>query len=92
MNTKLIGVLSRFGCRKVPKLHTLRDVLVRVARYEFMVMPLAAISYINDGVPQCHSEFGLLQQFVICTNSNPKYEVEVSDNNSAPGNPYSQDY
>ena len=55
--TKLLGILSRFGCRLVPSPCTLPDVLLQVANHEFVSRPFAAITLMNSGIPQEHALF-----------------------------------
>lgn len=57
LKTKVVGVLSRFGCREVPTHNNIKDVIVKVARFEFMVKPLAAISLVHSGIPTEHIPF-----------------------------------
>ena len=57
MKTKVIGVLSKFGCREVPTRTNIKDVIVKVAKYEFVVKPLAAICEIHSGIPPEHVSF-----------------------------------
>lgn len=57
LKTKLLGVFSRFGCRELPTWDNIKDVVNEVARYEFLVKPMAAISKINSGVPSVHVPF-----------------------------------
>ncbi len=46
---KLIAILCRYGCRESPKPTTLKRQLVSIARFEFQIKPLAAISAISSG-------------------------------------------
>lgn len=57
VQAKLISLLSRFGSREVPTPTTLRDQVVQVARYEFLVKPMAALSMIKGGIPLAHRPF-----------------------------------
>ena len=57
LKSKLVGVLSRFGCREVPTYQKVREVMINVARYEFTVKPLVAVSQIHGGIPAAHSPF-----------------------------------
>ena len=54
---RLIGVLSKFGCRELPTHLNLKELLLRVARYEFMIKPLAGVSLIHGGIPLLHWQF-----------------------------------
>lgn len=53
----LLEVLSRFGCRGLPSPDNLISNIQRVAEYEFLIKPAAAISLINSGIPKTHREF-----------------------------------
>ena len=48
---EVTNILSRFGCRQVPKPTTLMDVIERVAMYEFCTKPAAAVALVNAGIP-----------------------------------------
>lgn len=54
---KIMEILPRFGCRQVPNHRNFKEMLMQVARYEFLVKPMAAISLIHDGIPILHSPF-----------------------------------
>jgi hypothetical protein len=56
LQSKLMEVLSRFNCREVPN-SNIREVLVSVARYEFITKPFAAVTMINTGIPLLHTSF-----------------------------------
>ena len=53
----LLNVLSRFGCRLLPKPSNLMELIEQVARYEFIAKPSAAISQINSEIPLNHRNF-----------------------------------
>ena len=57
IKSEVIAVLSRFGCRQVPTIATLPNILLDVARYEFCVKPAAAISIVYNGIPEEHKQF-----------------------------------
>ena len=57
LSTKLVSILSRFGCRQVPLPHTLSNLLAQVARHEFISRPFAVITGMNSGIPPAHSPF-----------------------------------
>lgn len=57
LTTRLIAILSRFGCRQVPQPHSLSTILVQVARHEFISRPFAAITLMNSGIPPEHRSF-----------------------------------
>ncbi len=52
-----MDMLSRFGCREVPDSLNIKDVIVKVAQYEFIAKPLAAITMISTGIPLLHTSF-----------------------------------
>lgn len=53
----LVDVLSRFGCREKPTQKNIFEVIVKVARYEFIAKPLAAVTMISTGVTILHASF-----------------------------------
>ena len=57
LTDRLIDVLSRFGCRKMPTPSTLHGMIIQAARYEFCVKPAAALSLLHSGVPPVHQSF-----------------------------------
>lgn len=50
-------ILSRFGCRQVPTLSNLSNLIEQVARYEFCAKPAAAIVLIYSGILLNHKGF-----------------------------------
>ena len=54
---QIIGVLSRFGCRVVPTLLSLTNMIEQAARYEFCLKPAAALATIYSGIPLCHKPY-----------------------------------
>lgn len=57
MVDELLQVLSSYSCREIPRPSTLRSVIQRVARYELVTKPTAALSAIHSGVPKMHEPF-----------------------------------
>ena len=53
----LMLLLSRFNCRQAPRPVGFRDALVKVATYEFLSKPTAALAIIHSGIPQQHHSF-----------------------------------
>ena len=49
--SKLVYILSRYGCRVSPTPATLKSQLVTIANFEFGIKPLAAIHAISSGIP-----------------------------------------
>ena len=57
MMTSLITILSQFGCQHRPTSLNLRNLIVRIARHEFVTKPSAALNSLHSGVPKCHVRF-----------------------------------
>ena len=57
LQSKIIGVMSRFGARELPTPKNLKQQILQLARYEFQVKPLAAITAISGGIPTCQRPF-----------------------------------
>lgn len=57
MVAKLVDVPSRFNCCQVPSVHTLKQIVVDVARYEFTVKSLSAVIVMRSGFPEIYNEF-----------------------------------
>lgn len=57
MKTALINLLSRYGCREIPTSQSLKRQLFEVAKYEFQLKPLGAISAMNSGITLCERTF-----------------------------------
>ena len=78
--TKLVSILSRFGCRQVPSPHTLSNLLVQVARHEFISRPFAAITLMNSGIPPEHSlSLSELHALYIALNASVQKVLELID-------------
>ena len=54
LRNKLIAVLARFDCREIPTNKTIKGLLIRIARCEFLSKPLAAVTLMNNGIPSAH--------------------------------------
>lgn len=54
---RVMDVLSWFGCREVPSYCNMRKVIIEVAKYEFVVKLLAAITMMSTGIPHSHAAF-----------------------------------
>lgn len=54
---KLIDILSRFGCRRIPTANNIQQLIIDVARYEFSVKTVAATHAMRVGVPTIYSGF-----------------------------------
>ena len=54
---KLLGTLSRFGCRQMPTPSNLKTCLCQVAQFEFCSKPAAAVTLMHSGVPSYDADF-----------------------------------
>lgn len=83
LQTQLIGILDRFGSRKAPNPHNLRQLLIEAAEYEFLHKPLAAISSIHAGIPPQEllfwSNYTVAQFYTIfqCLTASPTKVLEL---------------
>ena len=59
MQTSLLEVLSRFGCRTLPAPKDLWSTIESISRYEFLVKPAATIALVNSDIPKLHRGFWL---------------------------------
>ena len=57
LQSKLIYIFSRFGCRQIPTPENIHQLIIGVARHEFLVKPLGALYALNSGVPDEHRDF-----------------------------------
>ncbi len=57
LSSKLVAVLSRFGCREVPLPTSLLQILLSVAKHEFVSRPFEAVTHMNGGIPSSHRAF-----------------------------------
>ena len=57
MKSKVINILSRFGCRDMPTPRNLGKLLASLAKHLFKSQPFAAISSMNEGIPDEHRPF-----------------------------------
>ena len=57
MQQKIFNVLSRFGCRQVPRLGNLMSCIEDIAKYEFVTKPAAAIIAVHSGILRAHQKF-----------------------------------
>jgi len=81
LKTKLIAILSRFGCRVLPV--DLKETIIRAARYHFLVKPIAAITLINTGIPSVHAPYWAkhsietMQQLYLALTATPAKVLKV---------------
>ena len=54
---KLIDILSRMECREMPNPGNLKQLIVQVAKHEFVTKPLGALYAFYSGVPVTHHPF-----------------------------------
>lgn len=57
MQSSLVNVLSRFGCRELPTRDNLRGLLHTLAKHQFQVVPCAALALMSGGVPSSQKPF-----------------------------------
>ncbi len=54
---KIMCTLSRFNCRMLPTPANMSNLILQIARYEFVTKPAAGIEMIHSGIPLCHKSF-----------------------------------
>ena len=54
---QLSSILGRFGCRQLPTTSNLRQLVLQVARFEFVTKPSGAVQSISFGIPPSHRQF-----------------------------------
>ena len=57
MQVRLASILGRFGCRQLPSVDNLRQLLLQVAKFQFITKPSSALQAISSGIPMSHREF-----------------------------------
>ena len=78
----LVGILSRMDCREIPNPTNLRQLIVHVAKHEFLTKPLGALYAFNSGVPAIYHPFwkevtiGELYSWYKALNATPKRVIE----------------
>ena len=83
--TELLTILSRFGCREMPTPSNLKQLLLQLAKYEFVTKPYAAICSTNQGIPFSHHSFWAswsisdLWQLYIALGATPSKVIELID-------------
>ena len=55
--SQLINILSRLGCTEVPSPSNIKQLVLRVARHQFLGKPLGALYALNSGVPIPYHSF-----------------------------------
>lgn len=55
--SKLTTLLSRYGCRSLPKPESVKRLILEVARHEFMIKAAGATCAMHAGVPEEHKSF-----------------------------------
>ena len=54
---EVINVLSRLGCTHIPTRHNIKELILKVAKHQLLIKPLAAIYSIRTGVPDVYKGF-----------------------------------
>ena len=54
---ELTTTLGRFECRHLPTPSSLPNIIMQVARHQFITRPAASIGMIHSGIPKCHQPF-----------------------------------
>lgn len=85
VQSKLISLFSRFGSRQLPTPHNLRQQIVQVAHYEFLIKPMAALSMIHLGIPVNEQPFWKsksvddLHSLYTCLTATPSKVLEIME-------------
>ena len=53
----LVSIMSRYGCREVPKPNNVKTMILQASSYTFIIQPTAALVTMHSGVPQQHLSF-----------------------------------
>ena len=67
MKIALINLPSRYGCREIPTSQFLKQKLFEVAKYEFHLKPLGAISARIVALLYANTPFGSSRRWKVCT-------------------------
>ena len=57
LSNTLVGILSRFGCMKLPTPANFNVLLVQLARHEMVTIPLRVLHYMYSDVPLPHRSY-----------------------------------
>ena len=57
LQTNLLNILSKFGCRQMPMRSYLPNLMEQIALFEFCPKPSAVLMQINSGIPLTHKPF-----------------------------------
>jgi hypothetical protein len=57
VQTDVIAILSRLGCREIPTPSNLANLIEQVARFEFCCKPMGVIAMVNSGIPSQHRDY-----------------------------------
>ena len=57
LTNEVISVLSRLGCTEIPTRHNIKELILKVAKHQLLIKPLAAIYSMRAGVPNLYKEF-----------------------------------
>ena len=83
--SELLTIISRYGCREIPRPSNLKQLLLQLAKYDFNTKPYAAIISMNHGIPSLHHSFwaslsvGDLWQLCIALGATPSKVIELID-------------
>ena len=51
IQTKLVGIISRFVGRQLPTPLNLKEIVVQLARFQFHIRPFSTLMAVNSGIP-----------------------------------------
>ena len=57
LQMRIASILGRFGCRQLPTAKNVRQLVIQVARFEFITKPMATLQAMSAGIPLSHREF-----------------------------------
>ena len=57
LQDKLVEILGKFNCRTMPRPENLNQLVIQVARFDFMTKPSTAVAFIRSGIPSSHRDF-----------------------------------
>ena len=57
IKSRLIEILSNLGCTKIPSPFNLKQLIISIANYQFVVKPLGIIYTLRSGVPGSYHQF-----------------------------------
>ena len=57
VQTNLLCILERYGCREMPRPGNLTNLVVQVATFQFIMQPAMAVSQMKTGIPEVQATF-----------------------------------